>query len=196
MMDERTTRLVAGEFASIQWCLLVAHHRGIWSLGLYRGSVVLSALTRTQSLQVLSSLLDARQRQDAREDAIGVEILARELPRRERMSGIVLLNRLEAPRRTLEVSIGEQPHAYRDMSTEAGILHHHGPPGGQVATASVADPAALPEGIDRSHGRELASRSVYIPAVRVRVSDPLAGGHDPPPVGAQRRQVGIRVGDR
>src|SRR2546427_6350885 len=110
-------------------------------------------------------LLDARQRQDAREDTIGVEILACKLPRRERMSGIVSLNRLEAPRRTLEVGIGEQPQAYRDMPSEAGILHHHGPPGGQVATASVAEPAALPDGTDRSHGRELASRSVYIPAI-------------------------------
>src|SRR5882724_1441361 len=138
------------------------------------------------------SLLNARQRQDAREDAIGIEIFARELPRGERMSGIVSLNRLEAPRRALEVSIGEQPQPYREMPTEAGILHHHRPPGGQVATASLAKPAALPEGTDRSHGRELASRSVYILAIRVWVSDPLAGGHDPPPVGAQFRQLGIR----
>ena len=82
------------------------------------------------------------------------------------------------------------------MPTEAGILHHHRAPGGEIATASVAEPAALPERTDRSHGRELASRSVYIPAIRVRVPDPLAGGHDPPPFGAQRRQLGIRVVDR
>ena len=61
------------------------------------------------------------------------------------------------------------------MPTEAGILHHHRAPGGEIATASVAEPAALPERTDRSHGRELASRSVYIPAIRVRVPDPLAG---------------------
>src|SRR5438094_869213 len=111
------------------------------------------------------SLLDMRQRQDARQDAIGVEIFAREFPRRERMSGIVSLNRLEALHRALDVSIGEQPEADREMATEAGIFHHHRPPGCQVATASIAKPAALPEGTDRSHGRELASRSVYIPAI-------------------------------
>src|SRR6267142_790827 len=38
------------------------------------------------------------------------------------------------------------------MPTEPGILHHHRPPGGQITTASVAEPAALPEGTDRSQG--------------------------------------------
>ena len=37
---------------------------------------------------------------------------------------------------------------------------------------------------------------MYILAIRVWVSDPLAGGHDPPPVGAQRCQLRIRIGDR
>ena len=99
------------------------------------------------------SLLDVRERQDARENAIGVEIFACKLPRGERMSGIVSLNRLEAPRRALEVSIGEQPQPDREMPTEAGILHHHRPRAGVDRAEQHGIDDEAPEGIDEPQVR-------------------------------------------
>ncbi len=84
--------------------------------------------------------LEPRQLQDAREHAVGVEMLTRELPRRRRVPRIVSLDGFEALRRRLDVDIREQAEPHGDVPAKAGILHHHRAPRRQVAATAIAEP--------------------------------------------------------
>ena len=54
---------------------------------------------------------EAHQGQDAAEHAVGVQMLARELPRGRCVSGIVALHGFEALDRHIDIGVGEQAGA-------------------------------------------------------------------------------------
>jgi hypothetical protein len=116
-----------------------------------------------------SHVSEAHQAQDAAEHAVGIEMLARELPCGERVSGVVPLHGFQAPHRTVDVGVGQQAESHRNVPTETGIFHHHWPSGGEVAAAAIAKPTTSPQRADGPNRAELTAGLPNIATIRIGV---------------------------
>src|SRR5581483_9335750 len=99
------------------------------------------------------------------EDGLGAEVFLRDEARRARVPRVIGFDRLEGGDDLRERVEGEQPLAGRQHVAEAGVLRDHGTPGGEVARAALAEPAALQAHVLVLGDGELGARGAYVVAV-------------------------------
>src|SRR3954447_160721 len=100
--------------------------------------------------------------QQPTDDAVGIEVLPREIPGRTRLPCVVAGDHLDRSQRLVGLGEGEQPGAGRVELGEPRLLRYHRAAGGEVAEASVADPSAAGADIHVLGDHQLGLRPLHV----------------------------------
>src|SRR5262249_12350986 len=97
--------------------------------------------------------------EEATHDPLGVEVFRRDIPDRAGVDLVTALDGVERSEHIIDGPKREQAAACRQDMAEACVLGDHGLAGGQVAGASVAEPATPQPDILILRNGELAPRA-------------------------------------